>query len=175
MKPILSFYLFFHLFLVSCQNSPSTPNTPAAPTVPQTNQQKIYYLQLVHASDDATQKEILRLFQQQLFGHGYTLKEGTIQKINQAEQSTGMPLHQFQDIASYQTSNTSAEKIILTIKIPKEEQTFDFHYQSYKKLGHQEWQSVFNPGFFNYPSEQPFEVDKVANWLTERVVLLTFK
>lgn len=175
MKTALPLCLFLQLLLMSCQNSPSTPNTPATPSTPPTNQQKIYYLQLVHASDAPIQKEILRLFQQQLFDHWYALKAGAIQKIDQAEQGAGMPIHQFQDIASYQTSDTNAEKIILTIKIPSEEETFDFHYQSYKKLGHPTWQSVFNPGFFTYPSGQPFEADKVANWLTERVVLLTFK
>lgn len=167
MKPYILFCLIFSLFFAHCQNA--TPDTTPS------NLKKVYYLQLVHASDDATQKEILQLFQQQLFGHSYTLKEDGIQKIDETEQHTGISIHQFQDINFYQISNTDAEKIVLTVKIPSEEQSFDFHYQSYKKLGHQEWQSVFNPGFFSYPSEQPFEAEQVANWLTERVVLLTFK
>ncbi|MBL4705874.1 MAG: hypothetical protein JKY54_15215, partial [Flavobacteriales bacterium] len=82
-------------------------------------------------------------------------------------------IHRFIDFSGYDSNNGDMERIVITINNPINDTTPNFNYHSYKKLGHEDWQSVTNPG--NFRSGNAFDETKFANWMIETITLLTFK
>ncbi|MGH1337545.1 MAG: hypothetical protein ACRBFS_15585 [Aureispira sp.] len=168
MKITLFFYTVLILLLGACQSN--TPTEKASKKATTTD--KTFYLELVTTATSINYDQTLTLVQKALFNNGYVFDK-RVKKVDGSEKK-GLIIHRFKAKTDDNSNEEGIEKIVLTLKEPNEEGLHNFSYRSYKKQGN-DWQSVFNPGNFRYPKEQSFEETKFANWITERVVLLTYK
>ena len=170
MKTAFLFYAVLILLLSACQNNAPATTTS---TEPITSTDKIFYLEWVTTSSTTDYDKTQALVQKALLDNGYIFDK-RVKKVDGSERPTQI-IHRFKEMSAYNIDQAEAEKIVLTLNAPIEGHIHKFNYRSYQKQGHADWQSVFNPGNFRYPQEQPFEVDKFANWMVERIVLLTYK
>lgn len=170
MKPVVLFYAILILLLSACQDSSPATTTP---TEPITNTDKVFYLEWATTSTTTDYDKTLALVQKALLDNGYVFDKG-VKKVDGSERPTQI-IHRFKEMSAYDVEQAEAEKIVLTLNAPIKGLIPNFNYRSYQKKGHADWQSVFNPGNFRYPQEQPFEANKLANWMVERIVLLTYK
>ncbi len=83
-------------------------------------------------------------------------------------------IHRFIDISEY-SAISDVVKIIINFNKPLGDTIPNFNYKSYKKLGHPDWQSVFNPGNFRFYETETYSEEDIADWMLHLIVLLSFK
>jgi hypothetical protein len=150
---------------------------------------QFYYLEFVDQDSTAISKGTIAAIKQRLIGgggyyyganpHGGEWIRG-IGYTDSADVAMMdehfLQVHRFRDISEYKTSDVNAEKIVITIHSPNKDKLNNFDFHSYKKLGREEWQPVFNPGNFQFSHPNPEGQEKdLGVWMSELIVRLTFK
>jgi hypothetical protein len=174
-----SFFVFLGVFAVlsSCREKPVIKKAP----------EKNYYLEFKSEPGAEWGASTILLTKRNLLGAKYYYGAPPhmaewIQGVGYADSVDVSELdehfrqvHHFRDISEYKESDAEAEKIVITWRKPKNGlANFDFH--SYRKLGSDKWQSVFNPGNFRYHTAHPEAPDKdYSEWMSKLIVDLTFK
>jgi len=169
--------------MTSCQNNkPGTSET----TKPEA-ENKFYYVEFVDSNNSSMSQKTISLVKSRIFNKGYILAAESndwqgIKEIDTTEQvelnelsRPHQKIHRFRDFSGYDQDNNDVEKIVITFNKPLNDSIPNFNYQSYKKLGHPNWQSVFNPGNFQFKGIEKSREKELADWMVERIVLLTFK
>jgi hypothetical protein len=189
MKRILFISISVVFFLISCQNS-SESSVELDKNI-QTDEQVeniFFYVEFINLDSTSESINPFEQVRKELFNNGYILGKETsndwqgIRKIDATEHimlqdidKDHPNIHRFRDFSEYDSSNGDIEKIVITLNNPVNDTIPNFNFRTYKKLGHNDWQSVSNPGNFRYTeSNNPTETD-LANWMIEHIVLLTFK
>lgn len=147
-----------------------------------------YYLEFINHDGSNVSEWTIKAVKKKLIGKGYyygaELYEGQwIRGIGYVDSATIFMLddhftkvHRFRDISEYDPSDVNAEKIVITYNALTKDDVANFNFHSYKKLGHDEWQSVFNPGNFRFSRSRPEGEEKdLGVWISELIVKLTFK
>ncbi len=189
MKRILFIYLTIVIFLISCQNS-SESSAELVKTI-QTDQQVenvFFYVEFINLDSTSESINPFEQVKKELFNNGYILGKETsndwqgIRKIDTTDyillqdiDKNRPNIHRFRDFSEYNSSNGNFEKIVITLNNPVNDTIPNFNFHSYKKLGHDNWQSVFNPGNYRYTESNMPNETEFANWMIEHIVLLTFK
>ena len=178
------FALFVSLvFMTSCQNQKSDSKEKTKPEVAK----KFYYVEFVDSCNSPLSQNTISLVKSRIFDKGYILTEESnewqgVKEIDTTElvelnnlSKSHQSVHRFRSFSEYNSDNADVEKIVITYNNPLNDSIPNFNYQSFKKLGYSEWQSVFNPGNFKYNgTAKPTEIE-LADWMVEQIVLLTFK
>jgi len=187
MKRIFFAYISVCVLLTSCQNN-SQSSVESNNNIPPNEQveDKFFYIEFVNLDSTNEYINSIELVKKELLNNGYIAgKENNndwqgIRKIDPVEHillneidENHPNIHRFRDFSEYDSNNGDIEKIVITINKPINDTIPNFNYRSYKKLGHENWQSVTNPGNFRY--DNTFDEAKFANWMIETITLLTFK
>jgi hypothetical protein len=175
--------------LISCQNS-SESSAELVKTI-QTDQQVenvFFYVEFINLDSTSESINPFEQVKKELFNNGYILGKETsndwqgIRKIDTTDyillqdiDKNRPNIHRFRDFSEYNSSNGNFEKIVITLNNPVNDTIPNFNFHSYKKLGHDNWQSVFNPGNSRYTESNMPNETEFANWMIEHIVLLTFK
>lgn len=169
-----SFLLVF-AFLTSCENKAVSGKAA----------DKFYYLEFVDKDNSDLSKAAISTIREQILGrcYYYGAKHNTLQgmnigdSVNASELDKYFPeVHCFRDISEYDSTDVNAEKIVITYNKPDQNNLPNFNVHAYKKLGHSEWQSVFNPGNFRFHTANPEGREKdISVWMFDLIVKLTFK
>ncbi len=190
MKRKIITYLSVIFLLISCQNNSQSSvefnkNTLADEQVKNKN----YYIEFISLDSANKYINIIEQVKNELYNNGYIVsQENTnnnwqgIRKIDTTEHiiirdvdKHHPNIHKFKDLSEYNLNDKDVEKIVITFNKPINDTIPNFNYHSFKKLGHDDWQSVFNPGNFRHEEKSTFNETELANWVIRHIVLLTFK
>lgn len=189
MSKIFYISLSVVFLLVSCQN-----NSQSLIDVNKNNQtikqveDKFFYIEFINLDRKNTYRNIVEELKKELYNNGYINSKKSdndwqgIRKVNIAEHINLQDIdkyhpniHKFRDFSEYDSSSEDIEKIVITLNKPINDSIPNFNFRSYKKRGHEEWQSIFNPGNFRYMEKQTFNESEMTNWMIKTIVSLTFK
>lgn len=147
-----------------------------------------YYVEFIDMDNTNTSQKVIMQVKLEIFANRYIAgieendwqgirKTEPNEKINIADLNKYHPnIHQFRNFSEYNSNQIEDfEKIVITYNKAIENTIPNFNFRSYRKLGHEEWQSVFNPGNFRYKEKQDFSENDLAEWIIDHIVLLTFK
>lgn len=175
--------------LISCKHSSqsskkSDENIQAIEQV----ENKFFYVEFVNMDSTNKYKNSIDIVKKELLNSGYVANKEVnndwqgIRKIDESKHiileniSEYHPnIHRFIDFSEYDSNKGNIEKIVINFNKPINDTIPNFNYRSYKKLEHEDWQAVFNPGNFRYIENNEFNESELANWVTRTIVLLTFK
>lgn len=182
MKRIFFLYMSVVFLLISCQDSSKSAKA---------NEQvedEILYLEFVNLDSTSVSINTIEQVKEELFNNAYFAGKEInsdwqgIRKLDADEQIKPQDIdqyhqyiHKFRDFAEYDVKDGAIEKIVITLNKPINDTIPNFNYRSYKKLGHADWQSVFNPGNFRYKESNTYTKDQLTPWMIKIIVLLTFK
>jgi hypothetical protein len=174
----------FYVFLLVLALSASCGNE----AVKEKAEEQNYYLEFVNLEGSNVSEWTIRAVKQKLVGKGYYYGAephagqwirgiGYVDSANMALLSEHFTkVHRFRDISEYDPSDKDAEKIVITYNPLTKNDIANFNFHSYRKLGGDEWQSVFNPGNFRFSHAHPEGQEKdLGVWMSELIVKLTFK
>lgn len=171
------------VFITSCQNNKSDTTEKTQPEVAN----KFYYVEFVDSNNSSLTQHTISLVKSRIFNKGYILTQESndwqgIKEIDTTEQvelnNLSQPhqsVHRFRNFSEYAPDNNDVEKIVITYNKPLNDSIPNFNFQSYKKLGHPDWQSVFNPGNFQFNGTEKATEKELADWMVKQIVILTFK
>ncbi|KAB7531037.1 hypothetical protein F8C76_05940 [Flagellimonas olearia] len=189
MRRIFYISLSAAFLLTSCKNiSQSSIESGKKIQAVEQAEDKFFYIEFVNLDSTNIYRNSIDLVKKELLNNGYIVdKENNndwqgIRKIDKSEHiildeiSEYHPnIHRFINFSEHDSNNGDIEKIVININKPINDTIPNFNYCSYKKLGHEDWQSVFNPGNFRYRESNAFNESELANWMIKTIVLLTFK
>lgn len=189
MKRTLFIHISIVFLLISCQNTEKS-SLESSNNIEGDNQveDKFFYVEFIHPEDSIAYGNSIELVKKKLLKNGYIAGKDfenghqgirkidsdeyiTIRDVNKYQHN----IHKFKDFSKYDPNDGDIEKIVITVNKPINDSIPNFNFRSYKKLGHEDWQSTFNPGNFRYIEKKTFDESKFANWMSEIIVLLTFK
>lgn len=171
----------FYVFLLVFAFSASCGEKPRATKADEKN----YYLEFVDLENSYNSKLVIRFAKNRLLGRGFYygakqddrwIHEAFADTVNSTWLDKDFQqVHNFNDISKYDSTDVNAEKIVITYHKPLKGNVANFNFLAYRKLGHKEWQPVFNPG--NFRNGGPFEAREkdLGVWLGDLIVKLTFK
>jgi len=190
MKRTLFIFVSLMFLLSSCQNSlQSSDNKNKTISSEELAQNKYYYIEFIHLDSTNQIMNSINQVKSELLNNGFIAKIendnewqgirkiGINEEVSLDEINPYHPyIHRFRDFSYYDAKNGDIEKIEIIINKPIDSSIHNFNYHSYKKLGHKEWQSVFNPGNFRYAkSDSVFDEAAFIDWAMKTIVVLTFK
>lgn len=177
MRPFHAFLVLFAL-LASCNEKAVTAKAG----------EQNYYLEFINRDGSNVSEWTIKAVKKKLLGKGYYYGAepegsqgirgiGYVDSVNMAMMDEHFEkVHRFRDISEYDASDKDAEKIVITYNPPGKNEVTNFNFHAYKKLGHDKWQSVFNPGNFRFSSAHTEGQEKdLGVWMSDLIVKLTFK
>tara|TARA_R110000764_G_scaffold69482_1_gene143792 strand:+ start:1210 stop:1779 length:570 start_codon:yes stop_codon:yes gene_type:complete len=189
MKTYFFLYISVTFLLISCKDS--SQSSKASGENMQANEQvtnKFFYIEFVNLDSTKNCRNSIELVKKELLYNGYVAyKESNndwygIRKINESEHikleqinEYHPNIHRFLDYLEYDSNNDNIEKIVIDFNKPINDTIPNFNYSTFKKLGHDDWQSVLNAGSFKYKGNKEYDESELANWIIKTIVLLTFK
>lgn len=149
---------------------------------------KFFYLEFIYPKGSSKHLNTIELVKKELFYNGYIVSKDFdnewqgVRKIAVDENITIQDtrkyytdIHRFRAFSQYNSNDKEVEKIVITLNKPINDSIPNFNFRSYKKFGHENWQSVFNPGNFRFENRKTFDENEYVNWMIERITLLSFK
>ena len=182
MKEALFLIVSIVLLSISCREGENGVENDAALN------EKYFYVEFINQADSGIYPNTGELVKEVLFGGDYVMSnEGEVRhhgvskidlegQVGIQEVDRDHPnIHKFRDFSTYDENDREAEKIVITLNKPISDSIRNFNIRFYKKLGHEDWQSVANPGNFRYKNGDAFNEVAFSRWMVEQITLLTFK
>jgi hypothetical protein len=183
MKQTILALLLTLFVIISCQNRQQNGANNTKSSI----ENKFYYVEFLDLDNSSISRKTISLIKKRIFAKAYILTSDTndwqgIKEIDTNElidisiiNKSFQNVHRFKNLCDSNPNDLELEKIVITYNKPQRDTVPNFNYHSYKRRGHAEWQSMANPGNFTYKGNADPNEMELANYIINKLVLLTFK